>query len=106
MPLKFSFMGTPKLDMLNHKARLEGKVRRHASHYLTSLKKEKPWYYIRIRYFSGLEVTPPEYRSQAYWDTFNLTRNLFFTKLQIKHIEMIQIKPHTSTEKNILQHDR
>lgn len=85
---------------------LQGKLRKPNYTYITSLKKQYPDYYIRIRYLSGLEVCPDEYKHLLYWDTFKATRNLFYTDLSIKHIEMVQIKPYTSTEKIILKHDR
>ncbi len=95
-----------KFDKLDHHSRLQGKLKKVPNAYKTNLKPLKAWYYIRIRYIDGIVTTPEEHRSQKYWESFYLTRNLFFTNLDIKHIELVRIVPYTTTEKTILQHDR
>ena len=99
-------MGIPKTLPGQLQGPLEGKVRRDRTVYMTKLKHKKPTYYIMIQFKNRLTTTPDEYKNLPYWETFHLTRNLFYTDLNIKKIAMIQIKPYTSTEKTILLHER
>jgi hypothetical protein len=73
----------------------------------TSLDKNvKSLYYIEVESLDKLKTRLREHDSQEYWKTFKLTQNLFYTDLNIKHIKMIQIKPHSLVEKCILKYDR
>jgi hypothetical protein len=96
----------PLISMLDHETRLTGRLPKARRYYQTKMKKERSWYYLRIEYTDGVTLSPKEHRSQDYWKTFKLCKNLFFTNISIKRIEMVQQKPFISTEKINLLHER
>lgn len=99
---------TPRLNgKLKINKALEGKVRRYNAHYLPTRFENPRLYFIRKVFFSGLDITEQEPEGTKYWDAFNKARNLFFTDLNIKHVEMNTSKKLTPTLiRYVLKHDR